>query len=101
MTNSSTNNMLFEIITTMLSNWKYFVLAFIVYKVFKLCFQTYLQVMTLKYSNKDSFSVRIDGQSKEISVSTSQRIKIDEIERALSSQNSNLVEIDFKKDKAS
>lgn len=96
------NSALMEIIMTLLSSWKYYVLAFIVYKVFKLALQTYLQVKTIQFANKDSFSVRIDGASKEISISTSQKIRIDEIERALSnSENSNLVEIDFKKDKAS
>lgn len=99
MTNS-TNNMLFEIITTLLANWKYYVLAFILYKVFKLSFQTYLQVMTLKYMNKDSFSVRINGSSKEISFTTSQKVNLNEVKEALSNE-SNLVQIDYDKKKAS
>jgi hypothetical protein len=95
------NNQLIEIILTMVQNWKWILFGFMSYKILKFGLQTYLQIMTIKFTNKDSFSVRIDGESKEISVSTSQRIKIDEIERALSSQNSNLVEIDFMKGKAS
>jgi hypothetical protein len=95
------NNQLIEIILTMVQNWKWILFAFMSFKIMKIGLQTYLQIMTIKFANKDSFSIRIEGASKEISVSTSQRIKIDEIERALSSQNSNLVEIDFKKDKAS
>lgn len=99
MTNS-TNNMLFEIITTMLSNWKYFIFAYISFKIFKLCFQTYLQVMTLKYMNKDSFSVRIDSSSKEISFTTSQKVNLNEVKEALSNE-SNVIQLDYDKKKAS
>ena len=78
------NNQLIEIIMTMVQNWKWILFSFMLYKAVKFGLQTYLQIMTIRYSNKDSFSVRIDERSKEISVSTSHKIKIDEIERALS-----------------
>lgn len=97
----NTNNQLIEIIMTLVQNWKWLLLSFLLFKAVKFGLQTYLQIMTIRYSNKDSFSVRMDNNSKEISISTSQKIKIDEIERALSAPNSNVLEIDFKKDKAS
>lgn len=96
------NSALMEIIITMLSNWKIYILAFTGYKLFKFALTTYFEVKKIQYLNKDSFSIRVDNNSKEISISTSQKINIAEIEKALSAhEKSNLIELDFKKDKAS
>lgn len=90
-----------DLLKSMVNYWHILIYCFFGIQLIKVLGNFYLKSVEIKTLNKNTYSFSMDGNRKELSITTSEKVHLEQIEKALSGSNEKIIELDFKKDKAS